>query len=85
MRLILTDNFSQAGLIAQLYQRRAQVAVHHTALEQTVGALDEGISSGQRLALDYGLAMATAELGWLDDTLNRLSQQPLPVEVVEGN
>jgi DNA-binding PadR family transcriptional regulator len=85
MRLILTDNYSQAGLIAQLYQRRAQVAVHHTALEQTVGALDEGISSGQRLALDYGLAMATAELGWLDDTLNRLSQQPLPVEVVEGN
>ena len=85
MRLILADNLLQAGLIALLYQRRAQVATHRTALEQRVRALDGGTSSGQRLALGYGLSMATAELEWLDSTLNRLSQQPLPMEVVESN
>ena len=42
-------------------------------------------SLGWRLALDYGLALAAIELAWLDSTLNRLSQQPLPVEVVQGN
>ncbi len=85
LRLILADNLSQTGLIAQLYQRRAQVATHRTALEQMVRALDGGTSSSQRLALGYGLSMATAELAWLDSTLNRLSQQPLSMEVVESN
>jgi len=84
MRLILADNFSQAGLIALLYQRRAQVATHRTALEQTVRALDDETNSGQRLTLDYGLALAATELAWLDSTLNRLSRQPLPMEVVES-
>jgi DNA-binding PadR family transcriptional regulator len=85
MRLVLADNLSNAGLIAQLYQRRAQVATHRTDLEHMVKELDDQISSGQRLALDYGLALATTELAWLDSTLNRLSRQPLPMEVVESN
>jgi hypothetical protein len=29
--------------------------------------------------------LATTELTWLDSTLNRLSQQPLPMEVVKSN
>jgi DNA-binding PadR family transcriptional regulator len=85
MRLVLADNLSNAGLIAQLYQRRAQVATHRTDLEHMVKELDDQTSSGQRLALDYGLALATTELAWLDSTLNRLSRQPLPMEVVESN
>ncbi len=67
-------------LIAQLYQRRAQVATHRTALEQMVGALDD-----EKSKASVELAMATAELAWLDSTLKRLSQQPLFMEVVESN
>lgn len=85
MRLMLASNFSQGGLIAHLKQRRSQVAAHHTPLEQTARELDEGADLGQRLALDYGLAVATAELAWLDRTLERLSEQPLPMEVAQGN
>ena len=76
MRLILAGSFSQARLVAHLQQRRDQVTAHHVALEQTVEALDEGADL-QRLALDHALALATAELAWLDSTLNRLSRQPL--------
>lgn len=84
MRLILADNFSRAGLITQLHQRRAQVAAHCASLNQTAAQEDER-SLGQRLALDYGLALATTELAWLDNILNRLSQQPQSMEVVQGN
>ncbi len=82
MRLILADGFSPTGLIAYLQQRRAQVFAHRTALEKSGRTLKEN-SLGQGLALDYGLALATAELAWLDSTLNRLSQS-LPTEVVQG-
>jgi PadR family transcriptional regulator AphA len=85
MRLVLADNLSNAGLISQLYQRRAQVATHRADLEQMVQELDDQTSSGQRLALDYGLALADSELAWLDSALNRLSRQPLPMEVVESS
>jgi PadR family transcriptional regulator AphA len=73
MRLILSDNLPQAGLITQLYQRRAQITAHLAALEQNPGALDRRADLGKHLALDYGLALATAELAWLDSTLERLS------------
>jgi PadR family transcriptional regulator AphA len=81
MHLILASNLSPASLIARLQQRRAQVAAHHLALEQTAQTTDEGIDLGERLALDYGLALATAELAWLDRTLARLPQPSPSVEV----
>lgn len=84
MRLILADNLSQAGLITQLYQRRSQIAAYCAALEQNATLTGGRANSGQRLALEYGLALANAELAWLDSTLNRLSQQPLTMEVVKG-
>ena len=40
---------------------------------------------GERLALDYGLAVATAELAWLDRMLAELSQQPLSMEAAQGD
>jgi len=85
MRLILTSNFSHTGLISHLQQRRSQVAVHHTTLRQIAEAMDGTMDSGQRLTFDYGLTLATAELAWLERTLEQLSQQPLPVEVVKGD
>ena len=81
MHLILASTLSPASLIARLQQRRAQVAAHHLALEQTAQTMDEGIDLGERLALDYGLAVATAELAWLDRTLARLPQPSRSVEV----
>jgi len=85
MRLILANNFSHTGLISHLQQRRSQVAAHHATMEQIAEALDGMVGSGQRLAFGYGLALATTELAWLDSTLEQLSQQPLPMEVVKGD
>jgi DNA-binding PadR family transcriptional regulator len=85
MRLLVADSMTQAGLIAQLYQRRAQITAHRVALEQNTLCPRDGTNSGQRLAMDYGLALADAELAWLDRTLDRLSRQPQTMEVVSGN
>jgi DNA-binding PadR family transcriptional regulator len=83
MRLILAGSFSRTGLIAHLQQRRSQIAVHYATLKQIAETLDETAKSGQRLTFDYGLALATVELAWLDSKLELLSQQSLPVEVVK--
>jgi DNA-binding PadR family transcriptional regulator len=80
MRLLLAGNFSPAGLMAHLQQRRAQVAAHHNALQQAVDMVQEEDDFGQFLAMGYGLALATAELTWLDHTLGELSKQPLRQE-----
>jgi DNA-binding PadR family transcriptional regulator len=77
MRLLLAGNFSPAGLMAHLEQRRAQVAAHHDALHEAVDMVQEKDDLGQFLAMDYGLALAMAELTWLDHTLGELSKQLL--------
>ena len=82
MRLILASNFSHTGLIAHLQQRRSQVAAHRGSVEQTSETLDGTKDCAQRLTFDYALALAMAELAWLDSALEELSHQPLPVEVV---
>jgi hypothetical protein len=85
MRLILASNLSPAGLVAHLEQRHAQVAAHQLALEQTAQAMDDDMDLGERLALDYGLAVAAAELAWLDRTLARLSEGPLTAGATQGD
>ena len=35
------------------------------------------------IAMDYGLAVADAELGWLDRALDQTPKEPFPEEVVE--
>jgi len=84
MRLILSSNLSHAGLIAHLQRRHDQVSTHRLALEQDAQAMDQVIDLGDRLALDYGLSIATAELAWLERTLVRLSQA-MPIEIVPGD
>jgi len=83
MRLILAGSFSHSGLITHLQQRRSQTADHYATLKQITRALDETADSGQRLAFDYGLALASVELAWLDSKLDLLSRQSLPVEIVK--
>ncbi len=75
MRLFLADSHSRAGLSAHLRERRAQVANHRKLLAD--GLQTPGAGLGQQLAVDYGLALATAELEWLEATLDRLPEEPL--------
>ena len=84
LRLILAGQLSQVGLLAHLEQRRARVTVEKIALEQAIEVKDENADLGERLMLDYGLSMATAELAWLDTTLARLAQSSLLAEAAEG-
>lgn len=83
MRLILAGNLSSVDLRARLEQRRRQVAAHWLALEQIAEAGDGEVDLGERLTLEYGLALANAELAWLDQMLDRLSKLPLPAEAAE--
>jgi DNA-binding PadR family transcriptional regulator len=80
--LILSQDFSQDGLMAYLRQRRAYVVAHRDALTE-LSVESEQVGKGWQLALDYGLAVADAELGWLDRALDRTPKEPLPKEVVE--
>jgi DNA-binding PadR family transcriptional regulator len=85
MRLLLADSHSRARLNAHLQRRRAQVATHHATLIAGLEAPSARLNLGQQLALDYGLALATAELAWLDTTLNQPQGQPLPEEEEQGD
>jgi PadR family transcriptional regulator AphA len=72
--LILADVFSQDTLIAHLQQRRDQVIARCTTLEEKTKTLDQEKATRQRLAAEYGLTLANAELTWLDRTLDRIHQ-----------
>jgi DNA-binding PadR family transcriptional regulator len=82
MHLLLASNFSPDRLIAYLQERRAQVATYHADLKQMIEA-DADTDLGRRLALDYSLVVAGAELDWLDGTLQRLSMEMSLQDVVE--
>jgi DNA-binding PadR family transcriptional regulator len=75
MRLLLAGNLPRARLLSHLRQRRDQVAAHHTALHQAAVELEDKRGQGRPLAQDYGMALATAELAWLDATLERLEER----------
>ena len=77
MRLILADHLSADGLIAHLKQRYEQVADHRAALERITDEQDKEMDTGQLLTIDYGMAIANAELLWLQDVLQQLSAEPL--------
>jgi PadR family transcriptional regulator AphA len=78
MRLLLADHLSQAALTTHFRQRRTQVAGQRDALTETAAALDGTMDLGQRLALGYGLALASAELEWLDAAIGGLTEAPPP-------
>jgi PadR family transcriptional regulator, regulatory protein AphA len=74
MHLLLTGAVPPSKLVAHLRQRQAQVAARRMDLTQSLGRLEEGADMGRCLTLEYGLALATAELAWLGKTLARLSE-----------
>jgi hypothetical protein len=61
------------GLTVHLKQRQEAVAMHHATLEQAVEALGEQASLGERVAIEYGLSLARAELDWIAVKLAQLS------------
>jgi PadR family transcriptional regulator AphA len=83
MRLVLANSLSHTSLTAHLEQRRSQVETHFATLEQLAKATD-GADNAHHIAYDYSLALASAELTWLESALEQLSQQPIPMEVVEA-
>jgi len=80
MRLVLARDGGQSGLSDCLHQRRARVVAHRDALSE-LRSQSEQADAGWQLALDYGLAVADAELGWLTRALDRMPKEPLPEEV----
>lgn len=87
MRLVLADTHPHAALVSHLRQRRAQVTTKQAVLKQIISARDKA-SLEQNLAPDYGLALASAEISWLDKALDQLAllaQQRSPMEVAEGD
>jgi DNA-binding PadR family transcriptional regulator len=87
MRLVLADTHPPAALIALLRQRRTQVALQQATLEQIVLATDRA-GLGQNLAPDYGMALASAEIAWLDTALDQLAlseERQSFMEVMEGH
>ena len=74
MRLLLADSHSPTRLSAYLQQRRAQVASHRAMLIGNPEIPNARPNLGQQLAADYGLALAMAELAWLDTMLDRLQE-----------
>ena len=75
MRLVMAGDSTQAGLVAHLRQRQESVAGHRSALEQAVGELGEQASLGVLVAIEYGLAIASAELAWLEGKLGQQSTE----------
>jgi len=75
MRLLLANHLAPAQVIHHLRQRRADVADHQEHIERAIEVTGTTGSSGRRFALDYALALARAELAWLDGTLSALVRE----------
>jgi DNA-binding PadR family transcriptional regulator len=86
MHLILANNFSHAALVEYLSQRREQVMANHSELVQQTeeGGDEEILNVGHRLAINYGLEVANAELTWLDRILDQLTTQPVSYQSLEN-
>ncbi len=73
MRLLLSDHYAPDVLCRHLGHRRDQVAAKKAGLLTMTQALDGNQDPGQHMALEYGLALASAELAWLERTLETLA------------
>lgn len=73
--LLLAGSAPPAHTAEHLQRRRARVASQRAALEQAVRELAGSLDEGQRMAFDYALTVAAAEIDWLDRELSRLSER----------
>jgi PadR family transcriptional regulator AphA len=75
MRLLLADHLAPVQVIDHLRQRRLDVASHQERIQRSVETVNRTGSSGRHLALNYALALARAELIWLDSALSGLGRE----------
>jgi hypothetical protein len=73
MHLILAGDATHSELASHLRRRCEAVVDHYSALEQAVEELGEQASQGELVAIEYGLAIARAEMVWLEDKLAYLT------------
>lgn len=73
MRLLLSEQLPHEGLVTHLRTRREEVSTHLAVLEKMQSEMESKDNIGQQLVLNYGIAVAAAEIAWLDDRLNSLS------------
>ena len=78
MHLVVTGDSAHDRLFAVLRQRREELIAHHLALEQVIEELGERASRGEVAAIEYGLAIASAERAWLETKLAELSSIVVP-------
>ncbi len=76
MYLILADRSPHPELGTYLERRREMVTTRRLALEQMAGELDPQANPGQLMAIEYGMALASAEQAWLEAKLNELAVHP---------
>ena len=83
MRLMLANNLTVEGLMEHLERRNDQVAESQEALRRTEESGEE-LDLGERMVLDYGLAMADAERAWLSRSLEWLAQEGQLEGIAQG-
>ncbi|MBN1487010.1 MAG: PadR family transcriptional regulator [Anaerolineae bacterium] len=85
MCLFMGSNLPLSSLEEHIRQRKLQVRQHRDTLVQMMERESNIVDLGHRMAMGYGLAIANAELAWLESMLAELSKDPLPMEVKEGS
>ena len=83
MRLALAGSLSSDGLHDYLVRRQEQVVGDRRMLVETAQDSADGTDVGEQLTLDYALAMADAELAWLErvlDTVKPEECEPVAVD-----
>jgi len=80
-RLILAASQSSTALQSDMQQRRSDVDGWRSSLERIRASLDGDKDRGHRMVVDYALTVARAEIAWLSDELDRVSQEPSIPEV----
>lgn len=77
-QLIVFENTSKDELRSYLERRREQLTAYLSGTNSVrqLDALQPETDSGQRLVYDYGVAMARAEMSWLDERLRELDRSP---------
>ena len=75
MRLALAGSWSPGRLRECLVRRKEQVAADRGILVDTAVVLRDSTDVGERLTFDYALALAEAELVWLERVLTEVEEE----------
>lgn len=85
-QLIVFENTSKGELRSYLERRREQLTAYlsRTNSVKQHGDIQPESDSGQRLVYDYGVAMAKAEMSWLNERLGELGMSPTDTTISDA-